>query len=336
MPIPLFWSDRHLDHAPALQLVDGRTYPHPEKPSRPRIIREALVAAGLVELSDPAAYPDAAVDAVHAADYRAFLTEECSRIPAGQQLTPSGVSYDQSVLGSTQPEVRASYFAFGTDAPLMRATYAAARSAVDAALSGAACVGAGAAAAIALCRPPGHHAERSRMGGFCYLNNAAIAAHALSSRGRVALLDIDYHHGNGSQHLTYERADILYVSLHADPSYAYPGFSGRTEERGAGPGEGFNHNFPLPPGTAIQGYMAVLDRACERISEFEPAYLVVSLGFDTHVDDPIAELGLRSGDFALVGERVAALRIPALHVLEGGYALHRLGESSVAYFGALG
>lgn len=173
------------------------------------------------------------------------------------------------------------------------------------------------------------------MGGFCYFNNAVIAAHELLSAGRVAILDVDYHHGNGSQHLTYDRPDILYVSLHADPRWAYPGFSGTAVERGSGEGEGFNLNYPLWPGTAVDDYAATLAGACERIAAFAPERLIVSLGFDTHADDPIASFALRSEDFARIAAEIAALGLPTLHVLEGGYALARLGECAVSYVGAL-
>ena len=203
------------------------------------MIREALVAAGLADLVSPDPCDDLLVDRVHAPAYRQFIEEACAELDVDQQLTPAGVSADPAVLGSDSLAVRASYFAFGTDAPLMRATYQAARSAVDVAVTGAALVARGAPHALALCRPPGHHAEHDRMGGFCYFNNAVIAAHELLPAGRVAILDVDYHHGNGSQHLTYDRGDILYASLHADPRWAYPGFSGTAVERGSGDGEGF-------------------------------------------------------------------------------------------------
>ena len=333
--IPVVWSDAHADHAPTLQAIDGVDYPHPEVPSRPRLIREALVKADLAELIPAEPCDDGLVDRVHAAAYRQFMDEACAELDADEQLAPAGVSADQAVLGSDRLDIRASYFAFGTDAPLMRATYWAARSAVDVAVTGAARVAEGAPHVLALCRPPGHHAEHDRMGGFCYFNNAVIAAQELLPMGRVAILDVDYHHGNGSQHLTYDRSDILYVSLHADPRWAYPGFSGTAAERGSGDGEGLNHNYPLWPGIAIDDYASALSGACERIAAFAPARLIVSLGFDTHADDPIASFALHSTDFARIGAEIAALDVPTLHVLEGGYALARLGESAVAYVGSL-
>ena len=333
--IPVVWSDTHRDHVPTLQAIDGVDHPHPEVRSRPRLIREALVEAGLAELIPAELSDDLLVDRVHAPAYRRFIHDACAALAKDEQLTPAGISADPSVLGSDRLAIRASFFAFGTDAPLMRGTYRAARSAVDVALTGATLVANGAPHVLALCRPPGHHAEHDRMGGFCYFNNAVIAAHALLHAGRVAILDVDYHHGNGSQHLTYDRGDILYASLHADPRWAYPGFSGTAVERGSGAGEGLNHNFPLWPGTTIDAYAGPLADACERIAAFAPARLIVSLGFDTHADDPIASFSLRSEDFGRIATEIAALDIPTLHVLEGGYALARLGESVVSYVGAL-
>ena len=329
--IPVVWSDAHIKHAPNLQVVDGVDCRHPEVPSRTRLIREALVEADLAELVSPGDFDEAVIDRVHARPYREFLRDACATLGEDEQLTPHGISVDPAVLGSDRLATQASFYAFGTDAPLMRETYPAARSAVAVALMGASRVAMGAGHVFVLCRPPGHHAEYDRMGGFCYLNNAVIAADRLLCDGRVAILDVDYHHGNGSQHLTYDRDDILYVSLHADPSFAYPGFSGSCDERGVGAGEGFNHNFPLPPRTEIGTFEAALRDGCERITEFGPARLIVSLGFDTHADDPLGEFALRSEDFVRVSAAIAELEIPTVHVLEGGYALARLGECAVAY-----
>ena len=331
LAVPLVWSDVHEGHAPKLQTVDGQVHDHPETPARPELIREALEAAGLVRLVAPVAHEDALLDAVHEPKYREFIRDTCAELEPGVSLTPTRVSLDPEVLQRSDPAERAAFYAFGQDAPLMQATYRAAREAVDVALTGADLVREGAADVVALCRPPGHHAEHDRMGGFCYFNNAVAAAHRLSGDGRVAILDVDYHHGNGSQHLTYTRDDILYVSLHADPRFAYPGFSGHANERGRGAGLGFNLNLPLPPHMRIDAYLEELERGCEAIAAFDPRTVVVSLGFDTHREDPIAILGLWSEDFGRVAERIASLGRPRLHVLEGGYALSRLGESAVAY-----
>ena len=334
LPTPLISSEAHRGHAPWLQMIDGRTAPHPEVPDRPAIIRAALQDAGLIDPLPPEPHDDDAIVAVHARAYLSFLRETADQVRPGEQISPIPASRDPAVPESSSLAVRAGLFAFGSDAPLMRGTYAAARSAVDVALTAAGHIAAGRRVAIGLCRPPGHHAEHSRMGGFCYLNNAMIAAHLLSNDGPVAVIDIDYHHGNGTQHLAYERADVLYVSLHADPRFAYPGFSGRADERGSGDGEGYNHNFPLPPRTTIEPYLTAMDRACAIISDYAPSSLIVSIGFDTHEADPIATFGLHSDDFGRIGERIRGLDLPTLHVLEGGYALDVIGPSAVAYFGA--
>ena len=331
LAIPLISSEVHAAHSPWLQTVDGQVHDHPDVPDRPRLIREALVAHGLAICVPPVVHADAAIDAVHDPAYHRFIRETCAAIAPGTSVVPSGVSLDHRALENADLAVQIGHYAFGQDAPLMHATYRAAREACDIALTGVKLIRDGCPQVFALCRPPGHHAECSRMGGFCYLNNAVVAAHALSHGGRVAILDVDYHHGNGSQHLTYSRSDIFYVSLHADPSFAYPGFSGRTEETGIGDGTDCNLNITLGPHTRIDSYLDAMDQACEAIKVFDPSVLVVSIGFDTHRDDPISILGLVSDDFGRLADRMVMLGIPSLHILEGGYALHRLGESAVAY-----
>src|SRR5207249_4149140 len=189
--------------------------------------------------------------------------------------------------------------------------------------------------AYGLCRPPGHHAARGMLGGYCYFNNAAIVAEWLRRQGgarKVAILDIDYHHGNGTQQIFWERGDVLYVSLHADPARAFPYFSGHADETGAGAGKGRNRNFPLPAGTRITPYAAALEDACAIIAEFDPdAPLVVSLGFDTYERDPIADLGLRTDDYARVGSMIAALGRPTVLLQEGGYAIDAIGANAVSF-----
>ena len=175
LAVPLVWSDGHAGHAPVLQTVDGQVYDHPETPARPGLIREALEAAGLVRLVAPTAHDDALLDAVHEPKYREFIRDTCAELDPEASVTAVGVSLDPGVLQRSDPAERAAYYSFGQDAPLMQATYGAAREAVDVALTGADLVREGAADVFALCRPPGHHAEHDRMGGFCYFNNAVVA-----------------------------------------------------------------------------------------------------------------------------------------------------------------
>jgi acetoin utilization deacetylase AcuC-like enzyme len=217
-------------------------------------------------------------------------------------------------------------------------TYPAARAAVDVALTAADLVTDGAPLAYALCRPPGHHASREMYGGYCFFNNAAIVAQRLVRGGarRVAILDLDYHHGNGTQQLFWERGDILYVSLHADPARAFPYFSGHATETGAGPGAGRTRNFPLAAGTDIEAYASALAASCELVSGFDAdAPLVLSLGFDTYAGDPIADFALQTADYARIGGMVGELGRPVIVIQEGGYALDAIGANAVTFLEGL-
>jgi len=202
------------------------------------------------------------------------------------------------------------------------------------ALTGAALLLEGQPLAYALCRPPGHHAGTDLYGGYCYLNNAAIAAQHLAGgleraeRHRVAILDIDFHHGNGTQQIFYEREDVLFVSIHADPAREYPFFAGYADERGAGAGLGYTLNYPLEAGVADGRYLAVLDRALAAVAEYAPRYLVLSAGFDTFGGDPIGDFALSTAAYPAIGRRIAALGLPTLVVQEGGYAIAALGENA--------
>ena len=189
----------------------------------------------------------------------------------------------------------------------------------------------GAPAAFALCRPPGHHASQDLAGGYCYINNAAVAAQAFRDQGaaRVAILDVDYHHGNGSQRIFYDRPDILYVSIHGRPEEEYPFLMGFADETGAGAGEGFNVNLPLTKGTLWSAYESALVTAAARIHSYSPDVLVVSLGADAYKDDPVSAFRLESEDFIRIGAAVARLNRPTLFVMEGGYAVEALGVNIV-------
>jgi acetoin utilization deacetylase AcuC-like enzyme len=275
--------------------------------------------------------------AVHSAEYVAFLERAYERwVAAGG--APQGVMPSTFALrrfGRHSPDAlgEPGYYCFDLSGVIVPGTYAAARAAADTALSAADALLAGERHAYALCRPPGHHAGRDIYGGYCFLNNAAIAAHYLSPTNRVAVLDIDFHHGNGTQDIFYERADVLYVSIHADPARHYPYFVGLADERGAAAGEGFNLNLPLERGVSNERYLAALDQALEAVAAFAPRWLVVSAGFDTYAEDPVArnDFALTGEAFAQIGARIASLRLPTLHVQEGGYAVEALGDNVVSY-----
>ena len=229
-------------------------------------------------------------------------------------------------------EDRAGYFCADTFTPLTKTCYRAARDATNVALTAAQLIETGDRLAYALCRPPGHHAERRIYGGFCYFNNSGIAAHYLSRLGPVALLDIDYHHGNGAQDIFYERADVYTVSIHGHPRHAYPNFSGYADERGEGAGRGFNHNFPLEAPVDSERYLGVLDRALALITRFRPRYLVVSLGFDIMAGDPTGAFAVNADGLNRIGRRITRLGLPTLFVQEGGYSVRNLRIGSEAFF----
>jgi acetoin utilization deacetylase AcuC-like enzyme len=239
----------------------------------------------------------------------------------------------------THPLGRLGEWCFETMTPIGPGTIRAARAAVDVALTGADLVLAGSRLVYGLCRPPGHHSPRAAFGGYCYFNNAAIAAEWLVSAGRVrvAIVDVDVHHGNGTQQIFYRRGDVQYVSLHGDPARTYPYFAGFAEETGAGPGAGATLNVPLPAGCDDEAYLAALDLVLERVAAFAPEVIVVSLGLDTYHLDPLGDLALTTAGYEAIGARVASLRVPMLVVQEGGYHVPDLGRNAVSWLrGAAG
>jgi len=225
---------------------------------------------------------------------------------------------------------RLGYYSFDATTPITAGTWRAASAAADVALTAQAAL-AGRGAAFALCRPPGHHAGRNFYGGYCFLNNAAIAARACIDQGaaRVALLDVDYHHGNGTQAIFYDRPDVFFLSLHGHPAQEYPYFLGYADEKGEGPGEGFNANYPLRWGTAWAAYGEALDHATGRIRDYGPDAIIVSLGVDTFKADPISKFKLESEDYFRIGAAIAGLGRPTLFVMEGGYAVEEIGVNAV-------
>jgi len=234
-------------------------------------------------------------------------------------------SYPRSAVG------QAGYHQADTACPIGAGTWEAAYWSAQTAVTGADLLAEGARAAYALCRPPGHHAFGDLAGGFCFLNNAGIAAERLRAGGRrAAILDVDVHHGNGTQGIFYDRDDVLTVSIHADPARFYPFFWGHADERGTGRGRGYNLNLPLARGTGDEDYLKVLDRALERVMNFGAEALVVALGLDAYVGDPFKGLAITTPGFARIGAAIAGLGIPALFVQEGGYLCAELGQNLTA------
>jgi acetoin utilization deacetylase AcuC-like enzyme len=344
-PIPVVTSDAHLAHAGLVEVMGGRPVACYEKPERITAIQAALSAAGVGRFVAPTEHGAAPITALHDPDLLDLLEHAWADALASgatdgtRPLIPDTFLVGPYAAGGytgagTARPARLGAHCLDTATPIVAGTYGAARAAVDVALTAADEVVAGAPTAYALCRPPGHHASRDMYGGYCFFNNAAIVADRLVREGasRVAVLDLDYHHGNGTQQLFWDRGEILYVSLHADPVRAFPYFSGHADERGAGAGRGATRNFPLPARTRGAAYLRTLDDACSVVAAYAPdAPLVISLGFDAFDGDPICDLALATADFAAIGGRVRGLGLPAIVVQEGGYAIDAIGANAVAF-----
>lgn len=303
-----------------------------EAPVRIAAIRRELNKLDLFLLGEPRSFPDAHITAVHDAKLIAYLKRICATIKNGRSVYPYVFPIRNAARPPTDLSVCAGYYCIDTFTPLHQNAWLAARRAADCALTGAAALVNGRRASYALVRPPGHHAERRVFGGFCYLNNAAIAAHYLSKQGRVAMLDLDYHHGNGQQDIFWERDDVLTVSIHGHPRFAYPYFSGFADERGAGPGLRKNVNLPLPEKVDGTVYRKYVEKALLTIKKFDPRFLVVSLGFDTGKGDPTGTWSLDAADFASIGGLVGRASLPTLIVQEGGYNTRNLGRYARYFF----
>ena len=306
-----------------------------ERPARIASILRGLEQIPHTELK-PKKFGEKHLLEVHTPGLIKFLKRASVELVPGQLLYPNVFPIRKQDHIPKNWEMQGGYFCIDTFTPVTRNSYLAARAAANAALTGAEAVAKGERHAYVLCRPPGHHAETKVFGGFCYLNNAAIAAHYLSKLGRVALLDIDHHHGNGSQQIFYQRSDVLTVSLHGDPRSAYPYFSGYRDELGEDAGRGFNKNYPLPQGTTDKDYLAVLKRALAEIRAYRPRYFVVSLGFDIMKGDPTGSFNLSPKAMESIGAALAALDLPTLIVQEGGYALRNLRQGAHAFFKGFG
>lgn len=331
------YSDQHRLHHANAELTDGQLIPCFEKPARADMVLEQVRRAELGPVLEPEDWGEAPLRRVHADDYIDFLQTAWSRWQAlGREhdMLPLAWPSRRSASGHRCPEDidgQLGYYSFDAGAPLTATTWTALYSGAQVALSAAELLHRGDRQAFALCRPPGHHAGIDFMGGYCYLNNAAIAAQHLLDQGarRVAILDVDYHHGNGTQDIFWQRSDVLVTSIHADPIREFPFFAGHADERGAGPGEGFNINYPLPAGTAWAQWSLALQEALRATAEFGPDALVISLGVDTFEADPISQFCLSGDDYRRMGEQISAAGLPTLFVMEGGYAVEEIGVNAV-------
>jgi acetoin utilization deacetylase AcuC-like enzyme len=329
----VIYSPLQARHDGGVEMHRGALLPSFESPARAHKILEALQRGGF-EVLPPCDAPESRLLDVHDADFVEFLRTAYSRWTAGGRegsMLPSGFPA-RGLRRDRRPSGihgALGYYTFDASTPIVAGTWDAALAAARCALTAAALVAEGDSAAYALCRPPGHHAGRGFFGGYCYLNNAALAAQHLRDHGcaRVAVLDVDYHHGNGTQEIFWERDDVLFVSLHATPESEYPYFLGYADERGAGRGEGYTLNLPLPLGTRWQEYRAALEVALDAIGRYSPDALVVSLGVDTFEADPISGFRLAEADYSQLGDALAAARLPTVLVQEGGYAIAEIGSN---------
>lgn len=338
-----FFNPLHALHAPEQEFFRGQLVPCHETPARAQSVQEALLAAGH-RISEPGADSIELLTQVHSLRYLQFIEKAWElwlRLdPKNAERQPWPSTWPVRTLRSDiEPlefSARLGLYSFDSGTPLSSGTWAAAKAGADAAYSAALALQQGERAAFCASRPPGHHAGPDFMGGYCFLNNAAVAAQALRNQGcaRVAILDVDYHHGNGTQACFYDRDDVLFISLHGDPSTEYPFFLGHGDETGSGAGLGFNLNLPLPPGTLAAHWFEALERGCRRLQAYAPDALVVSLGLDTYEGDPISKFRLASSDFSRLGERLGRLGLPTVFVLEGGYATAQLGANAVAVLNA--
>jgi acetoin utilization deacetylase AcuC-like enzyme len=329
------YSEAHAQHDPQFFLVRGVAKPSTEQPARAETLRDAAVQAGH-QVMAPESHGAGPRAVVHTPEYLDFLErahgdwlalgDSAPEIIPNVHPARRPAGYPRAIVG------RAGWHMTDTACPIGAGTYAAACAAADVAVTGAELILAGAGQAYALCRPPGHHAFADMAGGFCFLNNVAIAARHLRRRHeRVAILDVDVHHGNGTQAVFYRSSDVFTVSIHADPRDFYPFFWGHEQERGEGDGEGYNLNLPLPLGTADEAWLVALETALQRIRAFAPGALVVALGLDAYVNDPLAGLAVTTGGFGRIGAAISELRLPTLLVQEGGYLSPELGANLVSF-----
>ncbi|WP_374378086.1 histone deacetylase family protein [Dongia sp.] len=329
------YTEAHRQQDGGHELLEGQFVKAHESPSRADFVINRVREVKLGEVLEPQGFSLDPILKVHDKGLVDFLAT------AWDQWAATGRTFDALPhvwpvpgLGrrlSDSIDGKLGYYAIDAGTPIMKGTWNAVKASADVALTAQKLVATGERAAFALCRPPGHHAGSDFYGGYCFLNNAGIAAQAFRDQGakRVAILDVDYHHGNGTQQMFFERDDVLTISLHADPKQEFPYFIGYADEIGAGAGEGYHMNLPLPWGTDWARYSEALEHAMKRIEQYGAEALVVSLGLDTFEEDPISRFKLKQGDYPKMGERIAWADLPTLFVMEGGYAVEALGVNTV-------
>ena len=330
-----FYNHLHAQHQGKVEMFRGELVPCFEVPARADHVLAELQRRKLGTVQHPHGFDDVALERIHSPRYLRFLATAWDQWVA---LDPANAVKD--ILPSVWPTrtfrtdvepdnfaAKMGLYSFDAGSPFTAGTWVAARAGAHCALSAAQQLVQGDRAAFALSRPPGHHAGADFFGGYCFLNNAALAAQHLRDAGmaKVAVLDIDYHHGNGTQTIFYDRPDVFFTSIHGDPRTEFPFYLGHADETGIGAGQGANLNIPLPRGTGFERWSAALEQALQAITRFSAEALVVSLGMDTFEGDPISGFTLKSADYFAVGQRLAAVGLPTVLVFEGGYAVAEVG-----------
>lgn len=324
----ILYSPTHLSHVPEFEIFNGHPDAHAEVPSRIENINKSLIKNGFKVNNLMKKTPISLIVKTHKKEYVDFIKK------GSVFLYPSVFPYNDLNQGRKLSNNLANHgkYSFDLYTPMLKNIFKIAHESSSLAyelseeiLNKKIKVG------YALCRPPGHHAEKARMGGYCYFNNSAIAAQNLSSKGKVAILDVDFHHGNGTQNIFYDRGDVLTISIHADPNWKFPFYTGFSHETGIDAGEGKNINYPLPKGTGNYQYQKILELALDKIKKFSPKYLVIPLGLDTHRDDPIGGFQLTTDYYQKMAKTISDLKIPILIIQEGGYNTALLGDNVVSF-----
>ncbi len=318
----IVYDSFHSTYKPTKEIDNGRFIENPEKPERVDAIKEALILHGFDNLVPPGKYPVNYIYMVHDEMYVEWLKTKSSSVPENEEYITEVFGYDMC---------------FDTGTPILHNTFEIAKRAVDVVLTAASIVESGAGMAYALLRPPGHHATQNLCGGYCYFNNAAIAASYFIKRGaeKIVILDLDFHHGNGTQQIFYDTDIVYYISIHGDPRIFYPWISGKESEVGEGPGEGFNLNLPLPPHADWEKYSQALSYAIREIRDYYPDVLIISLGFDTHAEDPVGKFNLNDEDYAKMAKQISKLKLPMLIIQEGGYNPKSNASAAVKFFSSI-
>ena len=347
IPMHIIYTDRHLHHDPAHAVIDGKVFDSEDTPERAETILRAIQKASIGQAYPPTDHHLSPILAVHDRGFVQYLRTAYTENTKAYG-TPGAVLVQTFAPRNLRRKPNRffglpGYYSYGVGTPVLEGTWEAAYWSAQCALTAADAVVGGEHAAYALCRPPGHHAAADLFGGLCYLNNAAIVARYLQQRtplpptgehwseAKVAILDIDYHHGNGTQEIFYSDPKVLYCSLHAHPDDDYPYFWGAEDETGQGEGKSYNHNWPLPQGTTDADYLATLNEALAIIVDYRPHWFVISAGFDTLAGDSIGGFKLTLKGIGEIGKRIASLNLPTVIVQEGGYLLEKLGEAAVTF-----